>query len=149
MHILGGILFGFALADLARQDPALPLWVDLIFIFGGLGIVLYQAKLYGLFRTQEEARVLVDSRDKYFAAIAGILENQAFVISRGKRESVKVGDTYKIWEGSETLALLRVFKVEEKMALARPIWKSKNCPIVKYGTRLQFVENAEAEAKLL
>lgn len=75
-------------------------------------------------------------RTRQAGKIAAFLDTYTVVISRGKREGVELGDCYAILNNDvdgDWVALLRVFEVREKMALAQSIWVLPASPVLRIG----------------
>lgn len=80
---------------------------------------------------------------KVAAVFNTVSDGLEFVISRGEREGVKLKDFYGIrqyGDEGDIVAMIQVIEVMEKMAIARPVWATKRCPIVTIGLKSFLLE---------
>jgi len=79
--------------------------------------------------------------------IAVFLSGCEIGINRGLREGVEPGDLYCMLSNDrdgDLAALLQVYEVREKMALAKPFWVSGQCPTMKRGWHVFLLDIPEA-----
>lgn len=89
----------------------------------------------------------ISPRTHKVGQIALFLNEHEVVIAQGMREGVEPGSIYCIRQNDQSggiVALLKVYEVREKLALARPLWVSEKCVWVKRGWHVFLMEIAEA-----